>query len=115
MLVCGYGCEGRRGLAVGGDVGVDLEGGGARAIRGRGILRGAHSRCPSPNHAFFFVMPCMLHTMPSFCRALQPDVVALAAFYEHRLSEGQKSIFHLEAFVAKLMASYRQFVLTMFE
>jgi replication factor C subunit 3/5 len=32
----------------------------------------------------------------------------LAAFYEHRLQEGQKAIFHLEAFVAKFMAGYKQ-------
>ena len=35
--------------------------------------------------------------------ALQAEVVRHAAFYEHRLCEGQKAIFHLEAFVARVM------------
>jgi len=35
---------------------------------------------------------------------LKPAIVQAAAFYEHRLRLGSKSIFHLEAFVAKVMA-----------
>jgi replication factor C subunit 3/5 len=31
-----------------------------------------------------------------------------AAFYEHRLRMGQKAIFHLEAFVAKIMSVYKR-------
>jgi replication factor C subunit 3/5 len=31
-----------------------------------------------------------------------------AAFYEHRLRTGQKAIFHLEAFVAKIMSVYKR-------
>lgn len=31
-----------------------------------------------------------------------------AAFYEHRLRVGQKAIFHLEAFVAKIMSVYKR-------
>ncbi|KAK9247249.1 P-loop containing nucleoside triphosphate hydrolase protein [Lipomyces tetrasporus] len=34
---------------------------------------------------------------------LKPEVVYWAAFYEHRLHQGSKVIFHLEAFVAKFM------------
>ncbi|CAL5223322.1 g5817 [Coccomyxa viridis] len=33
--------------------------------------------------------------------------IALAAAYEHRLQEGQKAIYHLEAFVAKMMSEYK--------
>jgi len=39
--------------------------------------------------------------------------VGLAAVYEHRLQEGQKAIFHLEAFVAKFMSEYKQYMVSM--
>jgi replication factor C subunit 3/5 len=45
---------------------------------------------------------------------LKVEVVQQAAFYEHRLQEGQKPIFHLEAFVAKFMALYKQWMQTNF-
>jgi len=35
------------------------------------------------------------------------EIVKWAAFYEHRLQEGSKPIFHLEAFVAKVMTVYK--------
>jgi replication factor C subunit 3/5 len=35
--------------------------------------------------------------------ALKADVVKWSAFYEHRIRNGTKVIFHLEAFVAKFM------------
>ncbi len=38
------------------------------------------------------------------------EVVALAAFYDVRLQEGQKAIFHLEAFVAKFLSLYKNYV-----
>lgn len=44
---------------------------------------------------------------------LKRSTAEAAAFYEHRLQEGQKAIFHLEAFVAKFMASYKQFVMSL--
>ncbi|KAG0255510.1 Replication factor C (RF-C) subunit [Mortierella polycephala] len=36
-----------------------------------------------------------------------------AAFYEHRLRIGQKAIFHLEAFVAKIMSVYKRHLMSM--
>ncbi|KAG0379893.1 MAG: P-loop containing nucleoside triphosphate hydrolase protein [Linnemannia gamsii] len=36
-----------------------------------------------------------------------------AAFYEHRLRTGQKAIFHLEAFVAKIMSVYKRHLMSM--
>jgi len=42
---------------------------------------------------------------------LRYEVAKWAAFYEHRLSEGSKPIFHLEAFVAKFMAIYREYLI----
>lgn len=41
---------------------------------------------------------------------LKADVTQMAAYYEHRLQLGSKAIFHLEAFVAKFMAIYKQFL-----
>jgi hypothetical protein len=51
---------------------------------------------------------------PTSKTPLQPDVAALAAQYEHRLQEGQKAIFHLEAFVAQFMSRYKNWQLTAF-
>ncbi|ESO93767.1 hypothetical protein LOTGIDRAFT_182182 [Lottia gigantea] len=41
---------------------------------------------------------------------LKTEVVQAAAYYDHRLQIGQKAIYHLEAFVAKFMAIYKQFL-----
>ncbi|RHZ64471.1 replication factor C subunit 5 [Aspergillus thermomutatus] len=40
--------------------------------------------------------------------ALKPDVIKWSAFYEHRITQGSKVIFHLEAFVAKFMRIYER-------
>lgn len=42
---------------------------------------------------------------------LKVQVAEQAAVYEHRLQEGQKAIFHLEAFVAKFMSIYKNWML----
>jgi replication factor C subunit 3/5 len=42
------------------------------------------------------------------------EVAKQAAFYEHRLQEGQKAIFHLEAFVAKFMSIYKNWSMAAF-
>ncbi len=41
-------------------------------------------------------------------------MTGLAAQYEHRLQEGQKAIFHLEAFVAKFMSAYKMWQINAF-
>eukprot|EP00955_Chlamydomonas_euryale_P053774 355612-Chlamydomonas_euryale.AAC.3 len=46
---------------------------------------------------------------------LKVEAVHWAAFYEHRLQEGQKAIFHLEAFVAKFMSVYKTWTISMME
>lgn len=43
---------------------------------------------------------------------LKGEVTQLAAFYEHRLQLGNKAIYHIEAFIAKFMAIYKQFMET---
>eukprot|EP00775_Hariotina_reticulata_P010486 gene10486-10645_t len=45
---------------------------------------------------------------------LKVEVAKQAAFYEHRLQEGQKAIFHLEAFVAKFMSIYKNWSMAAF-
>ena len=41
---------------------------------------------------------------------LKTELVHMAAEYEHRLTKGNKAIYHLEAFVAKFMSIYMKFV-----
>eukprot|EP01126_Amoeba_proteus_P012901 TRINITY_DN1536_c0_g1_i5.p1 TRINITY_DN1536_c0_g1~~TRINITY_DN1536_c0_g1_i5.p1 ORF type:complete len:261 (-),score=40.35 TRINITY_DN1536_c0_g1_i5:152-934(-) len=44
--------------------------------------------------------------------SLKYEVVKWAAFYEHRICEGSKAIFHLEAFAAKFMTIYKDFIIS---
>ncbi|GAA6029713.1 hypothetical protein JCM8097_001015 [Rhodosporidiobolus ruineniae] len=39
---------------------------------------------------------------------IKPDVAYWASFYDHRLQQGNKHIFHLEAFAAKIMSIVKQ-------
>lgn len=48
--------------------------------------------------------------VPNCDGELKADVTQMAAYYEHRLLLGNKSIFHLEAFVAKFMCVYKRFL-----
>lgn len=41
---------------------------------------------------------------------LKTQIVELAAQYEHRLQQGNKAIFHFEAFIVKFMAIYEKFM-----
>lgn len=43
-------------------------------------------------------------------QVLKAEVVQWAAFYEHRIKQGSKVIFHLEAFVAKFMRIYEMYM-----
>ena len=45
--------------------------------------------------------------------ALKADVVRWSAFYEHRIKTGSKVIFHLEAFVAKFMRIFEQYLMSL--
>jgi len=46
---------------------------------------------------------------------LKYDVIEAAAFYDHRLALGNKDIFHLEAFIAKYMAIYKNYLNALFD
>jgi hypothetical protein len=49
---------------------------------------------------------------PSCAHVAQVEAVYWGAFYEQRLQEGAKAIFHLEAFVAKFMSMYKQWAVS---
>lgn len=42
--------------------------------------------------------------------SLKAKTVEYAAMFEHRMQQGSKHIFHLEAFVAHFMAIYKKFM-----
>lgn len=46
--------------------------------------------------------------------SLKHELIHWAAYYEHRIRLGSKEIFHLEAFVAKFMATYKKWLTAMF-
>ena len=45
---------------------------------------------------------------------IKHEIVQEAAFYDHRMHQGSKPIFHMEAFVAKFMAIYRRWCVESF-
>ncbi|KAE8352680.1 cytochrome c oxidase assembly protein CtaG/Cox11-domain-containing protein [Aspergillus coremiiformis] len=51
--------------------------------------------------------------IPKVDDALKPDIIKWSAFYEHRITQGSKVIFHLEAFVAKFMRIYESYLMGM--
>jgi len=51
--------------------------------------------------------------MPKLDDELKRSTAESAAFFEHRLQLGNKAILHLEAFVAKFMGSYKQYIVMM--
>lgn len=45
---------------------------------------------------------------------LQIEILNVAALYEHRMLNGSKAIFHIEAFLAKFMAIYKRHLIAAF-
>ncbi|KAI7842216.1 hypothetical protein COHA_004129 [Chlorella ohadii] len=54
-----------------------------------------------------------LALMPKLDDELRHSTAQDAAFYEHRLQEGSKAIFHLEAFLARFMSNYKQYMISL--
>ncbi|PRW57439.1 DNA replication factor C complex subunit 3 [Chlorella sorokiniana] len=54
-----------------------------------------------------------LSLMPKLDDELRHSTAQDAAFYEHRLQEGSKAIFHLEAFLARFMSNYKQYMISL--
>ncbi|KIZ03184.1 Replication factor C subunit 3 [Monoraphidium neglectum] len=77
----------------------------------RGKLYELLANCIPPE---LLLRALLLELLKKLDDEIKPDVAALAAQYEHRLQEGQKAIFHLEAFVAQFMSRYKNWQLTAF-
>lgn len=52
--------------------------------------------------------------MKSLDDELKHELSYWAAYYEHRIQLGSKEIFHLEAFIAKFMAMYKKWIISIF-
>lgn len=52
--------------------------------------------------------------MKSLDDELKHELSHWAAYYEHRIQLGSKEIFHLEAFIAKFMAMYKKWIISIF-
>ena len=62
-----------------------------------GILAREFLKKGSPNDSKSAALP----------EPIKPDVLKFAVMFEHRCKEGSKAIFHLEAFLARVMALYK--------
>ena len=61
------------------------------------------------NH--FLVLKGLISELVTNCDgSLKTEVTNMAAHYEHRIHQGNKAIYHLEAFVAKFMSVYKRFL-----
>ncbi|KAG0475658.1 hypothetical protein HPP92_015344 [Vanilla planifolia] len=56
----------------------------------------------------------LLELLKKLDSELKHEICHWAAYYEHRMRLGQKSIFHIEAFVAKFMSIYKAFLIETF-
>ncbi|XP_077868030.1 replication factor C subunit 3-like [Saccoglossus kowalevskii] len=78
-----------------------------RLLEVRGRLYELLTHCIPPE----VIMKGLLAELVTNCDGqLKAEVTQMAAFYEHRLQLGSKSIYHLEAFVAKFMSIYKRFL-----
>lgn len=79
-----------------------------RLLEIRGMLYELLTHCIPPTIIITTITRSLVDSVDD---ALKPDLVRWAAFYEHRVKAGSKAIFHLEAFVARVMSSIRGFAL----
>ncbi|KAK9454144.1 P-loop containing nucleoside triphosphate hydrolase protein [Dipodascopsis uninucleata] len=61
--------------------------------------------------AHIILKTLLFKLLPHIDNDIKPEVVSWAAFYEHRLHQGNKAIFHLEAFVAKFMRIMETYIM----
>lgn len=66
------------------------------------------THCIPPN---LIVKTLLFKLLERIDDGMKSELVYWAAFYEHRLRTGSKAIYHLEAFVAKVMAAYKSFLM----
>lgn len=82
-----------------------------RLFQVRGKLYELISNCIPPDVILKRLLFELLKKLDS---ELKHEVCHWAAYYEHRMRLGQKAIFHLEAFVAKFMSIYKNFLIATF-
>lgn len=78
----------------------------ARVMEVRGKLYELLSHCIPPTVVLKTVAERVAERVDESIKA---DVIHWAAFYEVRMQQGQKKIFHLEAWVVKVMSIYKHF------
>lgn len=83
----------------------------SRLLLARGKLYELLTNCIPPETVIKTLTMVLLRRLDD---QLKHEVVFWAAHYEHRLQQGNKAIFHLEAFVAKFMAIYKRWVVESF-
>nr|GMD44888.1 replication factor C subunit 3 [Ipomoea batatas] len=82
-----------------------------RLFQVRGKLYELLSNCIPPD---IILKRLLFELLKKLDSELKHEVCHWAAYYEHRMHLGQKAIFHLEAFVAKFMSIYKNFLVTTF-
>lgn len=91
-----------------------VSGGSFRGSRSQ-VCCAEHQALPHDRHPILTWQIIMrrlaLELMQKLDDELRQSVAEQAAFFEHRLQEGSKAIFHIEAFVARFMADYKNFLL----
>ncbi|CAH8390184.1 unnamed protein product [Eruca vesicaria subsp. sativa] len=65
-------------------------------------------------HSFMLLQSLLHELLRKLDSELKLEVCHWAAYYEHRMRLGQKAIFHIEAFVAKFMSVYKNFLISTF-
>lgn len=82
-----------------------------RLLKVRGKLYELITKCIPPD---VIIKTLAFELLSMVDGKLKPEVMIQAAFYEQRLRAGSKAIFHLEAFVAKIMAIYKRYIIETF-
>nr|GME08737.1 replication factor C subunit 3 [Ipomoea batatas] len=82
-----------------------------RLFQVRGKLYELLSNCIPPD---IILKRLLFELLKKLDSELKHEVCHWAAYYEHRMHLGQKAIFHLEAFVAKFMSIYKNFLVATF-
>jgi len=68
------------------------------------------SSCYTYNKHFLVLQGLITELVTNCDGSLKTEVTNMAAHYEHRVHQGNKAIYHLEAFVAKFMSIYKRFL-----
>ncbi len=78
-------------------------------------MGGSRSGDPLCSSLSLYPFQCLLkYLVKNVDDELKVELAAHAAYYEHRLRRGSKPIYHLEAFVAKVMSVYKRYLMQMF-